>query len=188
MTVDRCNYFFSLSFPSFQLIYFCFLPLSLFQYTKLFFLPFYSKTKRSLFLLLRILLHFLSTLFSSFYTLISRSKHLLLMLPAASTEGRMLLSLQTRTHTLQCTTSFIKNKPLTLPTPAKAKNSFAALLLLRYLSLLSSCFVDALSSRSWFGRCNNYDNNNNNIHNKTPTRNWFVCYFWLSFLSAFSLE
>lgn len=93
-----------------------------------------------------------------------------------------------RAHTLQCTTSFIKNKPLTLPTPAKAKNSFAALLLLRYLSLLSSCFVDALSSRSWFGRCNNYDNNNNNIHNKKPTRNWFVCYFWLSFLSAFSLE
>lgn len=95
MTVDRCNYFFSLSFPSFQLIYFCFLPLSLFQFTKLFSSLSIPKQNAPS----QILLHFSSTLFSSFSTLISRSKHLLLMLPAASTEGRMLLSLQTRTHT-----------------------------------------------------------------------------------------
>lgn len=189
MTVDRCNYFFFalLSFlPADIFLFSSSLTLSIHQ---IIFPPFLSQNKT---LTLSPSQNFAPLSFNLVFFFLHADISVKALASYAGSciyrgEDAVIAS-NAHTHTLQCTTSFIKNKPLILPTPAKAKNSFAALLLLRYLSLLSSCFVDALSSRSWFGRCNNYDNNNNNIHNKTPTRNWFVCYFWLSFLSAFSLE
>lgn len=128
------------SFPSFQLIYFCFLPFSLWLsiYRNIFTL-FLSRNKTPL----KLCSTFHLTLFSSFSADISvKALALMLLLQLhLLPKGRMLLSLQlhTLTHTLQCTTSFIKNKTQnTLPTPAKAKNSFTALLL---IFLLSSCLL-----------------------------------------------